>query len=76
MQLADITPSIERMSDSELANFIFKIRERREHTRPVMKRKIKKATAKKSQKKLKGVEKLISQLSPAELELLLKEAQK
>lgn len=73
MQLNDLVKPIEEQSDEELRQRLFELRHRRETLRPAAKKRVEKAAKKETKKQSSAAEKLLSQLDPAQLALLLKE---
>lgn len=73
MQLSHLIKLIEDQTDEELLIRLQELRQRRETDRPVAKAKITKEKKKKSTKTVTAAEKILADLSPEELEALLKE---
>lgn len=73
MQLGDLVTPIETQSDEELKARLFDLRHRREHERPAMKDRVKKAAKKEGRKASSAAEKLLANLSPEDLAALMKE---
>ena len=73
MQLSHLIKLIEDQTDEELLIRLQELRQRRETDRPVAKAKIAKEKKKKSTKTVTVAEKILADLSPEELEALLKE---
>ena len=75
--LEDLVIPIDSLSDEELRQRLFEVRQRRETIRPAAKKykekAIKAVKKKESKKKLTAAEKALSSLTPEQLTLLLKE---
>lgn len=73
MQLSDLVKPIDEMTDEELRDRLAEVRRRQSVERPSSTNRKKKAATKEVKKKLTPLEKMLDQLSPEELEQLLKE---
>lgn len=73
MQLSDLVKPIDEMTDEELRDRLAEVRRRQSVERPSSNNRKKKAATKEVKKKLTPLEKMLDQLSPEELEQLLKE---
>ena len=73
MQLFDLIKPIEEQTDEELKARLFDLRHRREEVRPAGKVRVKKAEKKESKKKVSAAEKLLADLTPEQLAILMKE---
>lgn len=73
MQLSDLVKPIEEMTDEELRDKLAEVRRRQSVERPSSSNRKKKAATKEVKKKLTPLEKMLDQLSPEELQQLLKE---
>lgn len=71
MQLHNLVQPIEGMSDEELRARLIELRRRRETERPKAAKAAKKSEGKESRKKVTSAEKLLADLSPEQLALLL-----
>ena len=71
MQLHNLVQPIENMSDDELRARLIDLRRRRETEKPKAARAVKKAEKKDGRKKVSAAEKLLAELSPEQLEILM-----
>ncbi len=76
MQLDDLIKPLESLTMEELEKRLFEIRHRREQSGASRKNKERKQARKDTTKSVSAVEKLLQDLSPAELAALLAEVQK
>jgi hypothetical protein len=72
-QILSLIKPLDEMSDEELRQHLINVRRRREVERPAAKAKVIKEKEKKNKPKMSAAEKLLSSLSPEELEALMKE---
>lgn len=72
-QIFTLVKPMDEMTDEELREHLINLRRRREIERPAAKATKKKAIEKKNKPKMSAAEKLLSSLSPEDLEALLKE---
>lgn len=73
MQLSDLVKPIEEQTDEELRERLSLLRSRREMERPAKAKHVEKAKKKETKKKLSPIQKMLSELSPEEIQRLLKE---
>ena len=72
MQLHNLVQPIENMTDEELRARLIDLRRRREVEKPKAVKKAVKAEKQEGKKKVSAAEKLLAELSPEQLEALLK----
>ena len=70
--LTDLIKPLDDLTDEELADRLYEIRKRKTVERPAAKKRAKKAAKKESKKTMSAAERALSELSPEELEELLK----
>lgn len=73
MQLTDLVIPIEQQTDEELKERLQALKSRREMDRPAKAKHAEKAQKKETKKKLSPIQKMLSELSPEEIQRLLKE---
>lgn len=73
MQLQHLVKPIEDMTDEELKERLYELRHRREVEKPKVQKAAKKAATKKANKEVSAVDKLLANLPPDQLALILKE---
>ena len=71
MQLHNLVQPIENMSDDELRARLIDLRRRRETEKPKAARAIKKSEKQDGRKKVSAAEKLLADLTPEQLEILM-----
>lgn len=72
-QILTLVKSMDEMSDEELREHLINIRRRREIERPAAKAKVAKVKEKQDKPKMNAAEKLLTNLSPEDLAMLMKE---
>lgn len=72
MQLHNLVQPIENMSDDELRARLIDLRRRRETEKPKAAQAIKKSEKQDGRKKVSAAEKILAELTPEQLEILLK----
>lgn len=73
VQLQHLVTPIEDMTDEELKQRLFELRHRRETEKPKAARVVKKVAKKKATKEVNAVDKLLANLDPEQLALLMKD---